>query len=205
MKFTITLLLSILFIIQIFLSYSVYYNGKYFYETRQKKGKIKPKVFDIMYKYLPDMSDSKVLDHIIDLLIIIPILFITIKSSKNPELYKDYIMSVILIQLIRSIFIHSTILPKTKDCVNKKYKVYNILFGHCYDKIFSGHLSTTIITSIFLYQMNIFTNLNVLVIYNTILAILLLLARSHYTVDLLVALLASYSVYNIHKSVFHFF
>jgi hypothetical protein len=189
-------------LIQAFLSYSVYITADEFYENRMKNGKTKPKVFDISYKYLPDWSDVKLLEYFIDVLVIIPIILIFALTSG--KIYKEFSISLLVLHLIRSIFIHSTILPKTKNCVRGEYNWYNIVFGHCYDKIFSGHLSTSIISSIFLYTSGVIPYSSVLIGYNSILAVCLLLNRAHYTVDLLVALLASYTVFNIDKSVLHF-
>ena len=194
-----------LVLVQFVISYSVYNVGNTYYEQRIQNGKTKPKVFDISYKYLPDYSDSELLENIIDLMVLLPI-FAIFWFTNNGELYKEYLVSVLLIQLLRSIFIHSTILPKTKTCIKnaEEYNWYNIIFGHCYDKIFSGHLATSIMTFIFLYKMNVVRNIPFAIFYNLLLSLGLLLNRAHYTVDLLVALLASYTIYNVDIDYFHF-
>lgn len=197
------ILIILLVIIQMTLSYNVYYMGNGFYESRIKNNKTKPKVFDIAYKYLPDLSDYKYLEYFIDILVAVPVILIFFFAKA--EIYKQFSISFLLIHLLRSIFIHSTILPKTKDYVhNETYNLYNIIFGHCYDKIFSGHFATTIISSFFLFKSGIITNQLGLVLYNLILALALLLNRAHYTIDLLVAILASYAVITIDKSYISF-
>lgn len=205
LKKTSFIIFLVLFI-QIYLSYNVYIEASQFYANRISSGKTKPKVYDIAYKYLPDLKDNKFIEYSIDLLVILPILLIFLnKNFIKTELHNDYIIMLITLHLIRLIFINSTILPSTKDCYDKDkiYGIYNLIFGHCYDKIFSGHLSTSIITSIFLYNTGIIKNSLLLIGYNTLLSILLLLHRGHYTVDLLVAILASYFVYNVDNSLLH--
>lgn len=194
------ILIIILSIIQVFLSYNVFILGETYYKNRIKNGKTNPKVFDISYKYLPDLSDSLLLEYIIDLMLIVPILLFLFLNTKS-SLTAEYTTSLLVIQLLRSIFIHSTILPKSKECNTREYTFYNIIFGHCYDKIFSGHLSTSIITGIFLYLSGIVQTPFIPVVYNIIIGLLLLLNRAHYSVDLLVACLAAYSVYTFDKSV----
>jgi hypothetical protein len=46
-------------------------------------------------------------------------------------------------------------------------------------------MSSSIITSLLLYKKNIVTNLKILTTYNLISAYLILVTRSHYTVDIL--------------------
>ncbi len=188
------IIFSTFLIIQL-ISYNVYCMGHSFYENRKIKKKVKPKVFDIAYKYLPDMSSNKWLEWGIDVLLLIPLIIIIFGGNKNINLYKHYIFSITLVHLIRVIFISSTILPTTKD--ENNYSVYNLIFGHNYDKIYSGHLATSILTFVFLYKMGIIMNIPFIIGYNFLLSLCLLLNRGHYTVDLLVAVMASYSVYNL--------
>jgi hypothetical protein len=65
--------------------------------------------------------------------------------------------------------------------------------GHCYDKVFSGHLSLALITA-FILMKHYGIPLVAAGGYVFISAIVILFIRSHYTVDLLVAFLVVFSV-----------
>jgi hypothetical protein len=181
-------------------SYLSHINGKNFYNKREDEKKISQKVFDIGHKYIPDLSNYEfyignhklILHNILDILIIIPLIYILIYER---ELRKYLIVYGLLIFFIRSIFILITILPKHKTCNDENYSFYNLFFGHCYDKIFSGHYSLTLLITILLikkYPSLFYYG----IIYNIIISLLILSTRSHYTIDILVAFIITIFIIN---------
>jgi len=186
----------IIFIITALISYNVHLQGKKFYDDRIKAGKTAPKVFDIGMKYIPDMSENKLLSIIIDILpLILPIIFLY-----NTPYFSKYYYILIWIFLIRYIFINLTILPKYKKCKDDSYTIYNILFGHCYDKIFSGHFSSIYLFVLFVYTyklniLNIHYNEIVLGIGLLLYGMSIIALRIHYTVDIAVALVVTQLVF----------
>jgi hypothetical protein len=89
------------------------------------------------------------------------------------------------------IIIHLTILPKDKKCDIKNTSVYN---GGCYDKVFSGHFSISFICLLVLYK-NKYIDIFTLTILSTILGFLIVVSRSHYTIDVVVAFMIVIIVY----------
>lgn len=172
-------------------SYLSHINGKNFYKKRENDKKTNQKVFDIGHKYIPDLSNYEfyignnkiILHNILDILIIIPLIYILIYEK---ELRIYLIEYGLLIFLIRSIFILITILPKHKTCNDENYSFYNLFFGHCYDKIFSGHYALTLLMTILLFK-KYPSILLYGIIYNIIISLLILSTRSHYTVDIFIA------------------
>lgn len=177
-EYKIIIISTIITIIFLFLSYTTHKNGKDFYIK-------KIKIYDFCHKYLPDLSNNKITLHVTDIVSLIPYIIVFIYG--NTHIYFKLISYLIPIFLFRSITINSTILPKNIKCDDKKYDIYNVIFGHCYDKIFSGHISSNVLISYILYD-NIIKNKIILVVYNLFLSILLLVTRGHYTIDVILGI-----------------
>jgi len=97
-----------------------------------------------------------------------------------------FVSMLIVIYLIRDITINLTILPKNKNCkVDNKW--YKKIINGCYDKIFSGHFSFTYLLSLYYYSYGIITNVPFLIIWNLLNAFVILITRSHYTIDIIMA------------------
>lgn len=179
-----------LFIITTLLSYNVYVEGKQFYSQRIKNGKTEPKLYDIGFKYIPNLSENKILSFFNNF---IPILLVLI-LLKGP-LMLIFSNIFLHITLLRAVFINLTILPKDKSCNDNNSM--NIIFGHCYDKIFSGHFSSMILLSLILYKYSVYTNVAILTSSLVLYGIFIIAIRAHYTVDLGVSVLATYTVFNL--------
>lgn len=159
------------------------YTAENYYENRKKHGKINPKVYDIGHRFLPNYDHYSCLNHIITLLLLLPLF-------SNSDLLTEFLSYFIVILGIRMIIKLVTVLPKHKNC-----KIGNsFIVGGCYDKIFSGHFSSVFLASILYLKYNMI-NLNGLIIINLINSLGILTTRSHYTVDLIVAIFITLFVY----------
>jgi hypothetical protein len=137
-----------------------------------------------MYEILPDYSKLEWIHDITDSMVVIAFVSAAYFSSFDSV----FLLQILAILFLRGIFVNLTILPKIKDCDNE-FKFKNYITGNCFDKIFSGHLAVTIVS---VYTLYILFGMPVFFIgYTGILSFLILLHRSHYTVDLAVAVLAS--------------
>lgn len=174
--------------VQILVSYFVYSTGKHFYASRVKNGKTNPKVFDIGHKYIPDYSNNAKIETLLNILTLLPTAFFMLKGDQQFFTYS------ITIQIIRLLFIFVTILPKHKTCDDEKYTLSNIFNGHCYDKIFSGHFATVVLSCLILYY-TYNVPLSYLIVYMVVVAGLILATRSHYTIDMVVATVVAHWVY----------
>ncbi len=147
------------------------------------------KVFDMGHYYLFDHTYMKEIINIIPLLMML--LFI-INSTSN-ELYSSIKLSfgyLIPIFIIRMITTFVTILPTTTECTEWKYK-YSIL-GHCYDKVFSGHLATVIVLTYVFSKYNPENRL-FYILLSCLEGIFLISTKSHYTIDIILAILITLS------------
>lgn len=183
-----TKLTILLFLLNILFVYIVHHQGSNFYNNRIKNQKIRPKVYDISLKYLPDLSHNKVLEYLAHFIVfILPFLF-------GSSVTNEYFGYIPILYLLRLLFISITILPKEKHCDDSKITLFNFIFGHCYDKIFSGHFVTmNLISLILLHKKKI--NLAIFLFMNFIYAVLILSLRFHYTIDLIVGFLITLLIY----------
>lgn len=168
-----------LIILSIIINYYVHTEAKTFYNKRIIEKKIQPKIYDIGEKYIPDLSNNHILHRISDIIVLIlPLCF-------GQNILKKHASYIIPIFLIRYFFISLTILPKNKSCDDNSMGIHNYIFGHCYDKIFSGHFAVIFLLSLILYDNGY--NYIFLILLNIINTFLILAIRSHYTIDIAVA------------------
>lgn len=178
----------ILFCVHVLTVSHVSITGYSFYNNRIKQGKIIPKVYDIGIKYTPNLSSYKSLEYLSHFFaFVLPFLF-------GVDVLKTYLQYYIVITLLRYIFNILTILPKEKQC-DDKFSLSNYIFGHCYDKIFSGHFASSFLLSLILFDKKIITSIPLLSAFNIFNALLILSLRFHYTIDIIVAILVTIIVY----------
>jgi hypothetical protein len=147
------------------------------------------RVYDICHKYLPNYEKYEIIGNIY---IIFVCFFTFIKPSKTISIFFELAAFIIPIYLIRSILTLITVLPKSSQCeYNPKYAFIN---GACYDKIFSGHTAIIFILTLLLNKYNIINFLTVMVL-NIVNVSIILLTRTHYTIDIIVSFLVSYIMY----------
>lgn len=167
----------IILIIQFSLVYTVYINGKNFYEERTKNRNLKYKIYDIGHKYLPNLSRIENIELITNIFLFSPFIL-------EPSMIKDYLSFMTPIFTFRLLTTNATILPKSTNCDDNNFGLVNFLNGHCYDKLFSGHMASSSIISLLLNQKNY--NKKLLLFYNLLISFLLISSRQHYTADVLI-------------------
>jgi hypothetical protein len=186
------LIIFLFYVVNTIFSYATHKNGSDFYEDRIKNNKTTPKVFDIGHKYLPDMSDSVLLPALLNGMVVLGPIFVDLVLDY--KITNEFIYYFIIIMFIRMIMMNVTILPKNKKC-NQEFSFISSFNGHCYDKIFSGHFASTFLLVLILYNRKITTNPLILGGLATSNALLILLTRSHYTIDILVSAIVVLFVY----------
>ena len=154
-----------------------------FYETAKLEKKFK--IYDIIHHNIPSVRSLIRITDIISWALIIIFAFIDLK------LFYYLIGYLITIYFVRLLTIHLTILPKDKKCCIKNSSIFT---GGCYDKVYSGHFSSVFIALLLLYK-NGYINMSVVITLSTIMAALLTISRSHYTIDIFVAFLICIIVY----------
>ena len=185
-------ILIIYITIHAYLNYTAQENADKYYNDRINNNKTNPKVFDIMHKYLPYFKHSEWITNMMLVLTLIPLIY-----TNDRNIYFDFVALLIIVNIIRDITINLTILPKNKECNPKDIGlIYSTIAGACYDKIFSGHFAFVLLLSLLYNSYSIISNVPVLIIWNIINGILILMTRSHYTIDILVSFLVCTLVFN---------
>lgn len=159
--------------------------GSYHYENSDKC-----ELFDMFHKILPDLNDYHYLIDLIGFIGLISLYFVS-----NEELTIEFFAKFTIIMFIRAFTIVSTILPKHEIC-SDQFNIRSYFLGGCYDKIFSGHTSFTLLLTLLYYREHIINDFS-LIIINIINILLILATRSHYTVDILLAVFVTTTIYNV--------
>ena len=145
-------------------------------------------IYDIIHNNTPDLHAYEYVVDIIPVLLILSFFFIP------AGLFKEFAGKFLLLMLIRSITTVSTILPKHGDC-KLESTWYSFLRGQCYEKIFSGHMSFTLLASLIYLREDIISPLQFWAT-NIFEFLAIAVTRAHYTVDLIVAIALTYLVYD---------
>ena len=136
----------------------------------------KSPLWDIGHYLLPDLGKYRWCNDVVVLIV----LLLNLYFCKPTKLY---FQAVGLIVFLRMISIYATILPKSNsECTFTG----NEGVGGCHDKVFSGHIALTMLTSIFIAKS--YPNLKIhLLILNILNAFSVIASRDHYTIDVLIA------------------
>jgi hypothetical protein len=158
--------------------------GIWFYEKQLNENK----VFDLIHEFTPDFHEY---GGIVNL---IPLLFLGTFLFTKGNLIWEFAEKFLILIFLRSITIFFTILPKHENCF-KRFQWSTCLVGQCYDKIFSGHTALTVLAALLLNRGGyIPTWLGILFV--GVETLFILLTRSHYSVDVLFAMVITYLVYD---------
>ncbi len=176
-------------ILVLYLIYSHFIN-KYLHDIGKDNYNDEDRIYDLCHIYLPNYEKYEFIGNIY---IGIVFLFVLFKPSKSISIIFDFIAFIIPILFIRSILTIVNVLPKSSECdYNPQLAFIN---GGCYDKIFSGHSALIFILTLLLNKYKII-NFATLIILNIINVSIILLTRTHYTIDVFVSFLVSYLMYS---------
>jgi hypothetical protein len=167
--------------------------------NRIDKQKTTPKVYDVMHKLLPkDVEKEWIINYII-LLSLVPLLL-----DFNTELLYNFVGLFLTINLIRDITVNLTILPKNTECIPDKTLMSHIL-GSCYDKIFSSHFAFVYLLTLLYYSYGYISNIPVLIGINVINALIILITRAHYTIDIVMSFFVCSFIFVQNYNIFNMF
>ena len=151
-------------------------------------------LFDLCHLYLPDIHQYQWLIQII------PVALFTFAFMQwnGLTILREFFWMFLLLMVIRTLTIIGTILPKHETCItdtNAESSWFFVINGGCYDKIFSAHTSAVVLLGLLLvkykdigWPMFWFIGLSQ--------GALILLTRAHYTVDVVLAFIISYLIYD---------
>lgn len=172
-------------------SYTVSTVGKRFY-TEKNWVETSPQVFDVGHSVLPNHSQNTMLRALNDTIALSAFVLAYVFG-----LYQFYLYWLIILA-IRGIANLVTILPKEETCDDSNLSLFHVVRGQCYDKIFSGHFST-----VFLFTVLALRTYGSACIYPivggalSLYAMLILLIRTHYTIDILVSVAVVFAILQV--------
>jgi hypothetical protein len=172
-------ILTLLLVYMINNMFTVYVE-KYIRENHKQR---KP-LLDVGHKFLPNTYKFRFINDIIPLILVI----VSILTIKDRSTYATVVTMCII---LRTLCIYCTVLPPT----HKKCDYDGSYVGGCYDKLFSGHITLCVISSLFLSAAYP-TLSKFLFLINIFEAISLIASRDHYTVDVVLGVIISYSITN---------
>jgi hypothetical protein len=152
-----------------------------FYQKKQNYKKVQ----DIFHNVLPHLD---YLEYAPDFVFVVLIAYLLIM---NYELIYQVAGFSLVIIFLRQFIIQLTVLPKNEVCEIKDTSTFR---GGCYDKIFSGHFGITFLTTLILFDNGLINQLFMILI-NFVNALFILLARCHYTIDIVVSIFVVIIIY----------
>jgi hypothetical protein len=154
----------------------------------------KTNYYDIIQHSFPDYSQYHHIKNAVTLAIILPFIFFY-NSRKLVSIFNDLLTILPIIIITRSILTSVTILPSVREShIPKTHHFLDYFIGDNHDRMFSGHVSLVFLLSYMLIKWNYIPfGFGGLVVYNIIHAFIVIVTRSHYTIDILNSLLITYS------------
>ena len=155
---------------------------------------------DIIMDNCPDMRQYEYILNPLLILFLLPY-FQNLKSLKSlGDVFK---LGSIFIG-IRVITSTVTEIPSSNpecDKINSKLKFYHYIVGHCFDKIFSGHTSLTLLLVLIAYNNNLikFNKYLILQILQILYAFFLIAIKGHYSVDVFLSYIIVIPIYFLLK------
>jgi len=160
------------------------------------------KIFDICHNILPDLRDNNNILSVYDFYTGIPIYLLILNILKNKDwiILKEYLILMGILNITRVLFYSVTILPdSSKMCKDINFKTNNpinkFFLGTCRDLIFSGHASNSFLAWKFLFDKYKINPLYA-IIHQLFLLIAMFCQRRHYSIDVIVAYLSVYLIYD---------
>jgi hypothetical protein len=176
-------------------------------DKNDKKCKNKSSIWDIIHSNFADYSDYNYSKNWYLLVFIVPII-LNINNFSYNFMY-EFIVKFMILILLRAFTIISTIFPrnsKLKVKLNKKTDFWSLLYhkiigGGCYDKLFSGHAAFGLLLTLLLFKYNFLEsnvfNITLYSIFNIIHFLMITITRSHFTVDVIVAIYMTLWVHGV--------
>lgn len=148
------------------------------------------KIHDLLHDFLPDLYNYHYIIDLIGLAVIIPAFFYF-----NDSLTIEFLTKFLIIMFIRAFTVISTVLPKYENC-DETFTFRSFFLGGCYDKIFSGHTSFILLLTLIYWREHLINGATLLGI-NFVNILAILLTRSHYTVDVILAVFVTTTIFKL--------
>lgn len=156
---------------------------------------------DMGFKLIRNYQHISLVYKIKEFFTFIIICFFIISNLTNNEIIKEYLINVLVLQIIRISLFTSTILPdpsKKCSCVN----LLKLGDGGCYDLVISGHCILLFPIIWIVLQKKLYNSYirYIIIFINFIIVYLMLSLRQHYTIDIINALFYSFLINSFIKN-----
>jgi hypothetical protein len=140
-------------------------------------------LYDIIHYNTSNLSDYKYLVDLLAFVFILPLIYC------NGKCKSEFIYISTIVIILRSFTILVNDLPKSDINCKQTSTIYSYIFGHCHDKIFSGHVALTLIALLLIKKYDIFNKkiTSIISILHLFYSFLIILTRGHYTMDVLLS------------------
>lgn len=157
-----------------------------------KVSKRNTSISDLGFKLIKP-NYSKTNDYIIDVLVYGTVVaFFLLSSSRHIH---AFMISAVSILILRTICILLTVLPKTdKPCVHKRHSFITTIQDCTNDYMFSGHTAFLYLALLHINEQIPSVKIPSIVLMCTVIY-LLITTRSHYSIDIFIAMVLSYFVF----------
>lgn len=148
-----------------------------------------PPLHDDLHAILPNLSKHPYIRDIILLLFLIPLIFIS--TQKRIKIIVECFEVFIIVVTLKAITIFFTFLPPSNEHSHEKRQV-----NHAYHQIFSGHNSFVFLLVLLYVKHQVFRASIPTFISVFIYALVILMTRCHYTVDVVLSFIIVYLLYD---------
>jgi len=144
----------------------------------------KDPLFDLIHHYVPNLNNYNNYLNIVLLVFIVPFMF-----QKNRHNLYCFINLFSFVVILRSVAVLLTDLPSSdNDCDISDQSLSSYVFGHCHDKIFSGHIAFTLLATLIIIDNNMVGKYrNLYIILQILYSLFIVISRNHYSIDVLLS------------------
>ena len=165
--------------------------------TKMHKTERRKPLKDIIMDNGPDLRNCKLLMEPLIIIFLLPYVI-----NNKIDYLVDNLKLFSLIFGLRMITSTITEIPSSDpDCETNQLGIFKYLSGHCFDKIFSGHTSLTLLLVLIAYDKKLlsFNKYLLYQILQIIYSLLLVFTRGHYSVDIVLAYIIVIPIYFLLK------
>jgi len=166
------------------------------YQTGRQNLPFQARLPDVFHAWLPELEPSWMSS--LGDLFAYTMCFLPLCLGWNELWFYDYLMYMLTLQTLRCVCFNVTILPDASQRAHLKPYWKRYLFGGVYDLVFSGHLAYCYAPALFLYRRGVLSAFawhSIWMLF-VVSSLQILATRSHYTIDLIVAVACCHWVHD---------
>ena len=158
--------------------------GKHHYE----KQSCKTDVFDVGHHLVPQIEIPW---YVYQAYTFLPFLLVVTTGPIAAKIAYGVSIHMVALLALRAITTVVTVLPKSGPCDSDEFSLEMLLTGQCYDKVFSGHTAFAVLVSLACVSYGVWPEWGGW-LYSAGMALMLLVTRGHYTVDIVLGAAFAY-------------